>query len=66
MVKFCSTKAKMVKSKHLILQHETGKILLYKSENGKILGDFRLNVPQSYGIARHRTTGYEECRIFAS
>ena len=36
MVKFCSTKAKMVKSKHLTLQHENGKILLYKSENGKI------------------------------
>ena len=66
MVKFSSIKAKVVKSKHLTLQHETGKILLQKSENGKILGDFRLNVSQSHGIARHRTTGYEECRIFAS
>ncbi len=48
------------------MRDETGKILLLKSETGKILGDFRLNVPQSHGIARHRTTGYEECRIFAS
>ena len=28
LVKFSSKKAKMVKSKHLTLQHETGKILL--------------------------------------
>ena len=36
MVKFSYIKAKMVKSKHLTLQHENGKILLYKSETGKI------------------------------
>ena len=35
MVKFSPIKAKMVKLKHLTLQHKTGKILLYKSENGK-------------------------------
>lgn len=37
-----------------------------KAKLVKFLGDFRLNVSQSHGIARHRTTGYEECRIFAS
>ena len=35
MVKFSPIKAKLVKPRHLTLQHETGKILLYKSENGK-------------------------------
>ena len=36
MVKFSFIKAKMVKPKHLTLQHENGKILLYESETGKI------------------------------
>lgn len=36
MVKFSSKKSENGKIKHLTLQHETGKILLQKSENGKI------------------------------
>ena len=36
MVKFSSKKSENGKIKHLTLQHETGKILLYKSGNGKI------------------------------
>ena len=36
MVKFSFIKAKMVKPKHLTLQHENGKFRSKKSENGKI------------------------------